>query len=58
MTRETLGQIVLRNVARYDEAVRTGIWPEVPAWSQRREQSKRRAKKPADEGPAADDVLY
>jgi len=34
-TRKTLGQIVLDVTSRYDEAVRTSVWPKVPAWSQR-----------------------
>jgi hypothetical protein len=45
--RKTLGQIVLDVSTRYDEAVRTGIWPEVSTWSQRQEQAKRRARKPS-----------
>jgi hypothetical protein len=56
-TRKTLGQIVLDIDARYVEAVRTGIWPKVPAWSQPQEQPKRRARKPPTDTSINDAAL-
>lgn len=32
--KRTLGQIVLENTARYDLCKESGIWPEVPLWSE------------------------